>query len=234
MMPTIQGPGEGTPDDEKLLSRATWTVALIISLQVLFARIPLQSESKRRWQHMITCHILVQVTYFIPRYVCRLLLIFGVLLIFSALQLAPQYVYQQFGSMMRPAELPDKNGIVKQYPGSLHVLIGILLTEVCVQDLQIGRYAVECLAICDPMASWIGQSIPSRKLAPGTSISGVLACFLSSILLGYIMLDQEDQDTTIRIWMGASVCTFAEALTIVNDNISIPLATGLVVEFLTK
>jgi dolichol kinase len=221
-------------DDEKysLWARAAWVTGTIIALQVLFAKIPLQSESKRRWQHMITCHLLVQVTYFVPRWICRILLVVGVLLISLALQLAPQQFYQSFGSLMRPSELPDKNGHVQQYPGSLYVMIGILLTEICVQDIQIGRYAVECLAVCDPMASWIGQSIPSRKIAPGTSLAGVLACFGSAIILGYVMLDSTDT-TSLRIWLGAAVCTVAEALDVINDNVSIPLATGLVVEYLS-
>ena len=56
-------------------------VVLVVCFQIVVGKVDLQKDAKRRWQHALTGHALVQVSYFLPEYVCVALLLLGALAI---------------------------------------------------------------------------------------------------------------------------------------------------------
>lgn len=207
--------------ERMLLIRAASLFILLILFQVLMAQVQMGHETKRRLQHALTGHCMVQVSYFLTPPLCfGLLLIAAIGMCISQRYFLPQF-QATFGPLLRPQELSGEN-----LPGAFYFLLGTAIT-VGLVDMEIARYAVECLAIADPVASWIGSSIPSTKLSASASVSGCFGCFASALLVGWIMLPRGSVGT----WsLGALACTLAEALPYGNDNFNIPVITALVVQ----
>jgi dolichol kinase len=205
-----------------LLFRAASFFLLVVLFQVLVARVSLQTETKRRLQHALTGHALVQISYIFPLAACIILLLLGAFGMYVAQAYFPAWFQQTFGALLRKDELSGK-----QLPGAFYFLLGTALTALIASDLHIARYAVECLAIADPMASFVGSTIPSPKICPGSSMSGCIACFGTAWMVGVVMIPMVSQSTLI---LGALACTIAEASPYGNDNMNIPLLTAILVD----
>jgi dolichol kinase len=210
-------------------SAAIWRgvslIGLVVVFQVAAAKLNLQREAKRRWQHAVTGHALVQISYYLPVPWC----VAALLAASSALWFVRTYhsdlYLQNFGPLLRPSELKEHC-----LPGAFYFLMGAAITA-ALFPITSARYAVECLSIADPMAAWVGQSIESPKVTASASVIGCIACFLVAWGIGYVMLNDSDTDVHIFIiTAGALVCSFAEALPIGNDNLTIPIATAFAVE----
>ena len=213
-------------DDSTFLAlRAVSLVILVVLFQLCIARVPsMPQETKRRWQHALTGHILVQSSYVLPKNVALILLLIASVGMLLWRTLLPKHFYQAFGPLLRPAEM---EGGTQYMPGAFHFLLGTAMTLLMVDGWTIPRYAVECLAIADPVASWIGSTVPSPKINAGTSLSGAAACFATAMGVGYCMLNDANIQT---LAMGALACTIAEGLPVGNDNLNIPILTALVVD----
>ena len=205
-----------------LLFRAASFFLLVILFQILVARVSLQTETKRRLQHALTGHALVQISYFLPLAASIILLLLGAFGIYVAQAYALTWFQQVFGALLREDELSGK-----QLPGAFYFLLGTAFTVFIASDMEIARYSLECLAIADPMASFVGSTIPSPKVCPGSSMSGCIACFGTAWLVGVVMLPMVSQSTLL---LGALACTIAEASPYGNDNMNIPLLTAIMVD----
>jgi dolichol kinase len=208
-----------------LRARAATFVCVVVVFQVIMARVPTEQATKRRLQHALTGHALVQISYVLPRDLALVLLSLGAAGIYICQKYFPSHFRQHFGALLRPSELSGD-----RLPGAFYFLLGAATTVALVKDWTINRYAVECLAFADPIASWVGSSIQSPKLNSGTSVSGSAACFATAWILGYMMLDGDFHTITI----GAMACTVAEGFPYFDDNLNIPILTALVVERLAK
>lgn len=208
--------------DSEIWTRGASLFGLVVLFQIVMAKISLQPTTKRRLQHALTGHSMIQISYVIPRNMCIILLLIGAGGMYILQQYFPTEFRSTFGPLLRKDELSGA-----QLPGAFYFLLGTALTASLAQDLNNARYAVECLAIADPMASWIGSTISSPKLNNKTSIAGCLACFFSAWLVGRIMLVTETLQTQL---LGALVCTIAEGIPHGNDNLNIPILTILAVE----
>ena len=211
--------------DNDVLARVAVLFALIVGFQILVSRVALEREAKRRWQHALTGHILVQASYILP-------IEYGISgLIIGAIGMAylrfghPDKFLEAFGPLLRPEELE-----AGRLPGAFYFLVGTAMTSLWF-DLPTARYAVECLALADPMAAFVGRSVPSPKLHPSASIAGCLACFSTAWLIGFMMLSDA---TPFHISAGALACTFAEILPLGNDNLTIPLLTATALRWSQK
>lgn len=207
---------------ESLWTRAASLFALVVLLQILMARVALQKETKRRLQHALTGHAMVQISYILPRTLAIVLLLIGAGGMFVLAKFFPQEFRNIFGPLLRSQELSGA-----QLPGAFYFLLGTALTVFLSDSMEVARYAVECLAISDPVASWIGSSIESPKLNQQSSVAGCLACFCAAWCVGYVMLATKD---SYIISLGALVCTVAEAIPYGNDNLNIPIMTAVAVE----
>lgn len=205
-----------------LLFRAASFFFLVVLFQILVARVSLQTETKRRLQHALTGHALVQISYILPLAACIILLLLGAVGMYVAQTYALTWFQQAFGELLRKDELSGK-----QLPGAFYFLLGTGLTILIASDMDIVRYAVESLAIADPMASFVGSTIPSPKVCPGSSMSGCIACFGTAWIVGIVMLPMVSQSTLL---IGALACTIAEASPYGNDNMNIPLFTAIMVD----
>ena len=83
------------------------------------------------------------------------------------------------------------------------------------------------LAVAEVCSAWF----PCRYgvLLLGSGRGDLVGCFVTAWLIGYVMLDPEDNYTTTVV--GAIACTLAEASPFGNDNLLIPLLTGAAVEW---
>jgi len=209
--------------EDGALIRVAVLFALIVGFQVLVSQVALEREAKRRWQHALTGHILVQASYFIPMDYGIVALLVGAAGMAYLRLVHPQKFMQSFGELLRPEEV-EANG---QLPGAFYFLIGTAMTSYWF-DLPTARYAVECLAIADPMAAFLGKSISSPKIHSRASVAGCCGCFVSAFGIGYCML----QDATIfQLALGALACTVAESLPYGNDNLTIPLVTATAISW---
>jgi dolichol kinase len=220
-----------TTTDSNSLLRVSSFFALVLAFQIAVARLALGKEAKRRWQHALTGHALVQISYFLPLQLSLFALLAGCLAIaYVRLYQADLYV-KLFGPLLRPAELPTQDGRLT-LPGAFYFLCGTFLTAL-VFPLPVARYAVECLALADPVASWVGGSVaPSaynRRLHASASVAGCLASFGVAFCLGMLVWDWQWPVALV----GALVCCAAEANPWMNDNLAIPLATAAAVYWYT-
>lgn len=198
---------------------------LIVGFQIAVSRIALAQEAKRRWQHALTGHILVQASYILPMQLGVAGLLLGAAGMAYFRFLHPEQFVEAVGPLLRPEELEPN-----RLPGAFYFLIGTAMTALSF-DLSTTRYAVECLALADPMAAFVGKTISSPRLNQSASVAGSLGCFATSWLCGYFMLPDLN---VVRITCGALACTIAEALPFGNDNITIPLATAAIVTLFTS
>lgn len=193
-------------------------VVLVIAFQVVVGRWNLQKEAKRRWQHAITGHALVQISYLLPIDLCIALLWIVAALILLIKHFSSETYVNLFGELLRPDELSGE-----RLPGAFYFLVGTAVTAQLF-PLTHTRYSVECLSLSDPMASWIGRSLKSPKIHASASVAGCVACFLTALAIGMLYLD-ESTSWKKRI-AAAFVCTFAEAMSFGYDNLLIPVATA--------
>lgn len=208
------------------LLRVTSFVVVIIAFQVAVARFSLEQEAKRRWQHAVTGHALVQISYFLPTHLSIAALVAGAAGIAYMRHFKSDLYIKAFGPLLRADELEDG-----RLPGAYYFLVGTALAATLF-PMDTARYAVECLAWADPFAAWAGRSISSPKLHKSASLSGCLACFATAWIIGWIMI-KEGVDTAAdmrRITLGALACCVAEALPFGNDNLLIPLITAAAVQ----
>ena len=193
---------------------------LIVGFQVLVSRITLETEAKRRWQHALTGHILVQASYILPMKLGTVGLILGAIGLAYLRFGHPEKFVEVFGPLLRREELEPGT-----LPGAFYFLVGTAMTTIFF-DLPTARYAVECLALADPMAAFCGKSVSSPKINERSSVAGCLGCFSMACAIGYIMLPLA---SAFQIFLGALACTVAESTPIGNDNLTIPLFTAAVV-----
>lgn len=205
-------------------------ILLVVVFQVVVSRWSLERESKRRWQHALTGHTLVQISYILPFLWCVVSLTlasFGIIY----LCFYQQDIYTKlFGSLLRPEESGGRS-----LPGAFYFLVGTCITLLLV-PLPIARYAVACLSWADPMAAWVGRTIQTPMWTASASVAGSVACFGTAWTMGYTYLTllDDENSTPISFWtisVGAFICTIAEAngVWLFNDNLSIPIATALAV-----
>lgn len=261
---------------------------LIVLLQVAFASFPLGRETKRRLQHALTGHALVQISYFLPEAYCKMGISIGAVGIWllrgaltigglvalqpataslaleretkrrlqhaltgCALALASEYFprrvmnialtaaaaglwylarfrrdafCQVFGPLLRPAELAEGGSL----PGAFYFLVGTVAVGSWFPP-DVANYALLCLSLADPMASWVGRSIRSPMITSSASVAGSAACFVTAWLVGFFLLAARPEYSSWSLARGALGCTLAEAAAVplgINDNLLLPLVTA--------
>ena len=157
-------------------------MVLVVAFQIAAARLNLQREAKRRWQHAVTGHALVQISYYLPVPFCIAALVGASAGIWYLRKFQSDAYLKHFGPLLRPHELEEGH-----LPGAFYFLLGTAAT-VALFPIQTARYAVECLSLADPIAAWAGQSVSSPKLTKSASLAGCSACFVTAWCIGYCML----------------------------------------------
>ncbi|KAL7556206.1 hypothetical protein ACA910_017365 [Epithemia clementina (nom. ined.)] len=230
--------------DTLMIFRVSSLFLLVLAFQVAIARLSLEREGKRRWQHAISGHMLVQISYLLPLNVSIGALLVGAVGIAYVRWYQPDIYLEVFGPLLRTEERQQ----LRRLPGAFYFLSGTALTALLF-PIDKARYAVECLAFADPMASWMGQVIPSPKFHAKASLAGCTACFFTAVVVGLAYFVPElgrsssstgasihdrhaVSDQLWTVFVGALACTIAEASPFGNDNLLIPLITGATVTYL--
>ena len=201
---------------------------LLVGFQVAVSRLAAFSqEAKRRWQHAVTGHAFVVASYLLPIAVCIPCLYLAAAGILYLRFFHQDLFLRSFGPLLRPHEKEDG-----QLPGAFYFVLGTALTA-SLFPINTARYALECLSIADPVAAWVGRSVPSFRIHQTASFAGTLACFVTAWLIGYLYLatgsESTDEPSLGMITWGALACSVAEASPVGNDNLLIPIATAAAV-----
>jgi hypothetical protein len=124
-------------------------------------------ETKRRIQHAMTGHSIVLLSYILSSTMLRygqFLLFVIIIIIYYIHQYHFHTIYMKIaGPYLRPLELISDHHNCIVLPGAYYFLCGVWITSLLF-PLYITQYSVMCLSYSDPMASYIGQTIPSRRL----------------------------------------------------------------------
>lgn len=195
----------------------------VVGFQVAVARFQIEREAKRRWQHLLTGHAFVVVSYVLPISYCIPALLAGAAGMYYMRFYQSELFMKTFGPLLRSHE---KEGT--QLPGAFFFLLGTALTAL-IFPIRAARYAVECLAVVDPVAAWIGQSIKSPRINSRSSLAGSAACFVTAGIIGHLY-----SLPLACIAAGATACCLAEASPIGNDDIVIPIASALAVSMFLR
>ena len=200
--------------------QVSFFLILVVAFQVAIAQFSLDRETKRRWQHALTGQALVLISYVLAWEGCVAALTVGFGGIWGVRFYQHGLYIKLFGPLLRPQELP-KDGAL---PGAFWFLCGTLC---CILwfPMPIARYAVACVSWADPMAAWVGKSLPSPRIHSSATVAGCVASLGTAVILGVVWFDLSWPAAIV----GGMACSAAEAVPAWNDNFSIPLATALAV-----
>jgi dolichol kinase len=195
----------------------------VVILQLVVTNVSsLSKEGRRRVQHATTGQLLIVISYLLPLWICKMALLAGIVLLLCVYHFHKSWYKETFGPLLRQSEQDT-------LPGAFWFLVGTWITATCF-DTTIGRYAVLCLSYADPVAAWVGLSLPSPRVVGTATVTGCCACFLTAVIIGMTMLLESDH-AVVEIGLGALACTLAEAFPMGNDNLLIPIATASAVQF---
>ncbi|NIO05520.1 MAG: hypothetical protein GTN38_04360 [Candidatus Aenigmarchaeota archaeon] len=88
--------------------------------------------------------------------------------------------------------------------------------------LNLASAACSMLAVGDSLSTLFGVKFGKHKIRKNKTLEGSLSCFLGSFAVGLLFVNP------LLSLVGAVAATFAELSTRINDNLTIPLVSGLV------
>eukprot|EP01026_Neomeris_dumetosa_P078726 TRINITY_DN85413_c0_g1_i2.p1 TRINITY_DN85413_c0_g1~~TRINITY_DN85413_c0_g1_i2.p1 ORF type:complete len:251 (-),score=13.52 TRINITY_DN85413_c0_g1_i2:395-1147(-) len=150
-------------------------------------------------------------------------------------------ICRTFGGIMRPHEFRNTNGIT-YYIAGVCLALGLFPVDVAV-------LSVLHLAICDPMASFVGRKYGkyTYRYSNGRTVAGTSGSFFSGCILTYFFYSlvapnsgrlnesyyQPGIDNVFSVWFvsllsGLGACV-GESISIgeIDDNLILPLVTGI-------
>ena len=205
-----------------LAIQAIVAFALLVAWQlpVVLARLNVDRELRRNWQHWSTGQAFLIVSYILPIQLCVALLLIAAALFYYLQVYQTRYFLQHFGAFLRPQETSGK-----QLSGAFYFLLGTGVTAYLF-PVDTARFALQCLSTVDPVAGFVGRSVPSRNINASTTLAGTMAGWCTACVIGYIYL----QPDWSKILLGATTCCIVEASPSGNDNLWIPVITSIVME----
>ena len=229
---------------------------MVIVLQILAARMRNNNDERgkkgnqnskhqydhgrRRVQHALTGFLFYVLSFILPLYMAHILLsitttLFYILHLARSRSKQVQISYiQHFGPLLR-----DHEKSVHSVPGAFWFLLGTTIL-VFSFTMDVARTSLLCLSFGDPMASAVGMKLAAvgggrlkAQFRYGSkSLAGCCACFVTCVFMSMIGMGFQ-YGTRIWIWTGI-VATFMEVLSGIvgiDDNILIPLGTGVALSF---
>ena len=144
----------------------------------------------------------------------------------SKSNLIQQLYIQHFGRLLR-----DHERNIKCIPGAFWFLLGTTITLYSYK-IDIARTCLLCLSFGDPIASFSGIKIkgPKLQLKYGTkSLVGCFCCFLTCAMVSTVSMDiKHDQNIWFITGFVATMMEVSSGITGIDDNILIPIGTGLI------
>ena len=136
-----------------------------------------------------------------------------------------------FGRMLRKSE------VSKQPMGAVYFMIGVFTTMLFFSK-QIAISALSVMIISDSFAALVGKKFGKYQVTADKTIEGMLAFFFSAliILIYFKNIWVVNSPSYLVVLIAAFFSTLAELYSKkinIDDNISIPLSVGLVLQLLT-
>ncbi|MEE9553730.1 MAG: diacylglycerol/polyprenol kinase family protein [candidate division Zixibacteria bacterium] len=127
-----------------------------------------------------------------------------------------------FGIMIRPHEK-------KNFTGATYILASSVIT-ILIFDKMVAILAITYIVVGDTAGAIVGRLWGKIKFR-GKTLEGSASFFLSCCLIAFIV---PGVDLWIKI-SGAMVAAIVEALTVyIDDNVTVPLITGVVMQLLVQ
>lgn len=115
----------------------------------------------------------------------------------------------------------------KTFNTSIYFALSCLLCAIFFEK-RVAVLAIALLCVGDPVAAIVGTRYGTVRLL-NKSLQGSLACFAASFLVARLLFDW-----TIAFWAALTATFFELVSSRLNDNLSIPLFSGLMVTFLLE
>ncbi len=150
------------------------------------------------------------------------LVFFSIFLVLDLIRLnwrrGNEIAYRHFSWLLREEE---KKGFNTAIYFSLACLICAIFFE-----KKVAVLAITLLCVGDPIAAFIGSSYGTIRIL-NKSLQGSVACFIACFLVSIFMFD-----LTIAFWAALTATFFELISSRLNDNLSIPIFSGLMVTHL--
>ena len=125
-----------------------------------------------------------------------------------------------FRSLLRETE-------VSRITGSSYVLIASFIALLAFER-DVAVLALSFMAVGDAIATVVGSRIGKTKFL-GKTIEGNIACLIFCIAVGFVYFHAGLDISLLAILIGALAATIIQGITLpINDNLTIPLFSGLV------
>ena len=132
-----------------------------------------------------------------------------------------------FGQMIREHEHAGN------FTGATYILLSMCLT-IGLYDRPIAVAALAFIIVGDTLAAMIGRKF-GRHRFKGKSVEGSLGCLAGTVIVAFVVASFEPSFLLQVGLIGAVVATVTEAVSFsIDDNISVPLVSGLAMTLLTK
>ncbi len=115
--------------------------------------------------------------------------------------------------------------------GSIYVLAGALTVSVCFSPLAAAA-AMSVMLIADTAAALCGKFFGSVRFANGKSMEGTLAFFACAVLIISFFFPEISPAVSWTAAAMAAAAEFFEGRLKIDDNFSIPLVTGFVLNLI--
>jgi len=194
------------------------------------ATIDYKSEIIRKGIHL--CSLSIPIIYYFISQKFALALLVPVTTAFLVTDVARMFIkpvarwyYRWFGFLLRHHE-QDKE--VRRLNGATNILLSAVLCVILFPKIiTINAFAI--LIIADTTSALIGRRFGKRRFF-SKSLEGTAAFFLSAVIVVLFAPKLEGSATEYLLWIaGAAAGAVAEAsIKNIDDNISVPLAIGLV------
>lgn len=185
-------------------------------------------ELRRKLIHLCAGISIPFLYYYLPEFWAKWILAgvtLGVIAV-DILRLKDPFVKRLFGEFFSPLIRKHEVSVLT---GATYLLLSSLLCVLFFRK-NIAVAAISFLVIGDTAAALVGKRI-GRILFFGKSLEGSIACFMSCIIIGFII----PGFSWLVVLSGAFVATVVEALPIpLDDNLRIPLSAGLVMQIFSN
>ncbi|GKY98239.1 hypothetical protein MPSEU_000781600 [Mayamaea pseudoterrestris] len=206
-----------------ILFRAGTAAGLLVFLQFVLANTKMEKANRRNLQHWLTGQAFLLVSYVLPINVCVTMLFASAALVYYLEVYQSKFFVKHFGAFLRKEE-----AVGDSRSGAFYFLLGTAVTA-AIFPINTARFALQCLATVDPVASYFGRHVESSRINQNTTLAGSAAGFVTACAIGCFYLGFGEASWG-KILVGALTCTIVEGSPYGNDNFMIPVLTSLVME----
>lgn len=115
--------------------------------------------------------------------------------------------------------------------GSIYILAAALFVSVCF-SAKAAAAAMSIVLIADSSAALIGRFWGTFRFSNGKSIEGTTAFFISAVAVGYLFFPAVSPFIIYLTALGATAAEFFESKIGIDDNLSIPLVSGFILNLI--